>query len=286
MMSLTLILMLLISCNNGAMCDASVFAQQNIPAPYTIVYSVTVLMPSEQMKIQNPPLPISANQKGTILVSSNGDRVLYIVKFGKWQDVIICQRSSDTEFLFDNRFSNALIEPGYNDAISSMILLPLVGVGYDFYPMFQTFINTGSGSATGTLGVPGAVTSGDGTYVQGFVYSQAEVKLALGKFGSTVSSCIIPVPERPSLIEHTWSYSGSRLVQGLPIATDIRHTEYYSTVQNQWPPSEMAKGGETVYKLISASSTAVTKAQFMLENYIPPGSFVNDSRPLASLSSK
>lgn len=254
------------------------FVPPELTAPYTLTFSVQIIKPSyvlENSLYQEKGF--DGRQKGILTISSNGTRFLYMAKFGNWSDVIICDKAANDQYKYDTAFANAVVQPGVDDALAGMCLLPMPGTGYDFYPMFQTFTPSATGSSHGAMAVIGAVSSAVDGVAQAMLYQDALVTTRLSGFGETILSCKVVVPQNPALPEDLWTFSDYRMIGSVPVAGSIDHVNYIS-VGGQWPPSAMQPDGEVRYSLVSSSTKACTDQQFDLRSYLPTGLVVADAR--------
>jgi thiol-disulfide isomerase/thioredoxin len=218
-----------------------------------------------------------SNRTGTLTISTNGNRVLYLASFGKWRNVIICDKSTDTEYYYNNSTINAVIQPGVKTGLVSMSLLPMPGVGYDFYPMFQSYKPSSTGQANADMATIGSVTGVANNVIQDMLYQDTLVDVKQGSPYSIISRCERVVPERPTLALEEWDYSKYRLVGSVPVAGSIDYVDNASA-DGTWPPKAIVKDGEVRYKLLSATASAMPSRQYDLRTYLPPTSIVADAR--------
>jgi len=246
-----------------------------LKAPYTLVFSVQVESPN---RILRKSTPVKSQQTGTLTLSAKGKRLLYLAKFGKWRNTIICDMATDTEYYYDNRYGNAIIQPGANMWVSLMNLLPMPGVGYDFYPMFQSLKYSSTGPSFATMASIGAVTSVTDNYIQGMKYQDTLVGLSREAQPPTVSSCKMMVTGKPALVEQAWKFSGYRMLGSVPVAGKIDHVLNVSSIDGLWPPHGMKRDGEIRYTLLTLSAAPLPDRQYNLETYLPPNCAVSDAR--------
>jgi hypothetical protein len=255
--------------------NLAVYTPPVLKAPYTLTFSVQVEKPNIQLRKNTP---VTSQQTGTLTLSDNGKKFVYLAKFGKWSDVIICDTTTDTEYSYDNRFVGAFIMPGVNMGLVNMSMLPMPGVGYDFYPMFQSFHYLGSGPSRANMATIGAASAATDNYVQSLAYQDTIVQVNHKSIVPTVSSCKMIVTNMPALVEEIWRFSKYRMLGSVPVAGAIDHVINTPTVQGPWPPQAMMRDGEVRYTLLTASTAALPDRQYDLESYLPRGCAVNDAR--------
>ena len=251
------------------------FVPTVLKAPYTLVFGVRVEKPGYQLRGDTPLKP---QQKGTLTLSSNGKDILYLAKFNKWSEIIICDTTTDTEYLYKKPSYDAIIQPGIKSGLIRMSLLPMPGSGYDFYPMFNSFEYSRTGQSHATMAMISQVTAVTNGIIQSMLYQDTLVEINRGVYPHTVAACRNVIAGRPGLAEETWHYSKYRMVDSVPIAGFIDHVLNTSSTAGVWPPNSIKKDGEVQYTLLSASTKPLPERSYNLTNYLLPGTVISDAR--------
>lgn len=279
--SLTIFVMCLVS---GFALQTGGYAQSNsasytspvIKASYTLVFTARVEKPTQQWLTHIGRKNLM--KPGKITISSNGRKTLYLAQFGSWRSVAVFDVSNGNAYSYDSYIYNAIVSTGIDNALESMWLLPMPGVGYDIYPMFHSFRYSKTGMSHGRMAVLGAVASETNGVIKDMSYRDADIIMTTWKGHSVVSSCKIMMPIKLPLVEESWAFSGYRNFGSLAVAGSISRITSVPAVSGQWPPRAMKIEGEIHYTLNSLSQTSLPSRQYDLENYLPNGYAITDYR--------
>lgn len=271
-------------------CGASSALQVDVPTihgPFSLTFSVALHHVPKQLSAYVP----NVSTPGRVTVSSDGNKLLYIMQFASWRNIEIYDSSKSMNYEYNTAGRNAVVEPGLGVGYSRMGYLPFPAVSFEGFPLLQSVLcSQGAEGCTGTLAFLHATQSPASLPATN---NNSPVKIGRWNGLPVILTCAVYQQPEQQLhfqggVVQGWAFKRFMMFKSIPISQIIDYTEngfrrYGPVIQYEYHGNLLHNRAATLvpncdmtYTLNQASEQALPPDNYKLESYLTAKNDVDD----------